>query len=74
MYAEMIYMIFLECVIHLMLNLMIYHKGILRILLQLVLSKIKKTLKFPQLIIMPMKIMKLELKLHMMAEIMNLLY
>ena len=56
------------------LNLMIYKKLILRIILRLVLLKINITLKFAQLIMMPMKILKLELKLYMVDKIMNLLY
>ena len=74
MYAEIIQMVFLGCVIHLTLNPMIYQKQIIRIILQLVLLKIKKTFKFAQLLMMPMKILKLELKLHMVDEILNLLY
>ena len=65
-------MIFLEYMIHLTLNLRIYQKLILIILLRLVLLKIKKTFKFSQLLMMPMKILKLDMKLHMVAEIMNL--
>ena len=74
MYAAMIQMIFLEFVIHLTLNLMIYQKLILRNLLQLVFLRIKKTLKLSQLLILSMKILKLELKLPMVLKIMNLLY
>ena len=74
MYAEMIQIVFLECVIHLTLNLMIYQKLILRIILRLVFLKIKRIFKFDQLLILPMKFLKLELKLHMVVEIMNLLY
>ena len=64
MYAAIIEMIFLEFVIHLTLNLMIYQKLILRIILRLVLFVINKTLEFAQLLMVPMKILKLELKLH----------
>ena len=60
--------------IHLTLNLMIYQKIILRILLRLVLLKINKTLIFDQLLLLPMKNLKLELKLHMVALKINLLY
>ena len=60
----MIKMTVLEYVIHLTLNLPIYHKPILRILLQLVLLKINKTLKISKLLMPPMKISKFELKLH----------
>ena len=67
-------MILLEYVIHLTLNLMIYQKLILKIILHLVLLKIKKTLQFSQLLMQPMKILKSELKIHTVAEIMNLLY
>ena len=74
MYTAMIYMIFLECVTHLTLNLIIYKKLILRVLLQFMLLKIKKTLKFAQLLMLPMEFLKLELKRHMVAEMMNLLY
>ena len=49
-------------------------KLILGNLLRLVLLKIKKTLKFSQLLMLPIKMLKLELKLHMVAKIMNLLY
>ena len=55
-------------------NLMKYQKLILRNLLPLVLLKINKTLKFSQLLMLPMKILRLELKLHIVAKIMNLLY
>ena len=74
MYAEMIQMVFLEFVTHLKLNLMIYQKLILRIILRLVLLKINKILKFSQLLMLPMKNLKLDLKLHTVVEIMNLLY
>ena len=47
---------------------------ILIILLRLVMFNIKKTLKFSQLLMLPMKILKLELKLYMVAVIINLLY
>ena len=39
-----------------------------------VVLKINKTLKISQLIILSMKILKLDLKLHTVAKIMNLLY
>ena len=71
MCAAIIYMIFLECGIQMTLNLMIYQKLILRIILQLVLLKIKKILKFAQLLMLPMKVFKLELKVQMVVEIMN---
>ena len=74
MYAAMIQMIFLGYGIYLTLNLMIYQKLILRIILPLVLLKIKKILKFPQLLMLPMKFLKLELKLHMVAELLNFRY
>ena len=38
------------------------------------LLKIDKSLKFAQLQMLPMKILKLGLKLHTVAKIMNLLY
>ena len=62
---------FLKYVIHLTLNLMIYQKIIFRILLWLVLLRIKKSFKSAQLHMRPMKILKLELKLHMVAKITN---
>ena len=74
MYEEMILMIFLEGVIHLTLDMMIYQELTLRILLRWVLLKMNKTLKFSLLLMLTMEILKLELKLHMMAKIMNLLY
>ena len=45
-----------------------------RIFLRLVLLKIKKKLKFAQILMLPMKNLKLDLKLHMADRIMNLLY
>ena len=71
MCAAIIYMILLECGIQMTLNLMIYQKLILRIILQLVLLKINKILKFAQLLMLPMKVFKLELKVQMVVEIMN---
>ena len=62
MYEAIIQMVCLECVIHLTLNLMIYHKIILVIILLLVLLKAKKTLKFCQVLMLPMKVLKLETK------------
>ena len=59
MYAAIIQMIFLERVIRMTLNPMIYHKLILRIILRLVFLKIKKTLQFPQLLMLPMKLLKI---------------
>ena len=57
-----------------LLNLMIYHELILRIILRLVLLKINKALKFAQLLMLPMKILKLDLKLHTVDKIINLIY
>ena len=74
MYAAIIQMIFLKCVIPLTLNLMIYQKIIRRILLRLLLLKINKTLKISQLLMLPMKILKLETKQHTVTKITNLLY
>ena len=70
----MIQMFFLKCVIHLKLNLIKYKNIIIRTILKLVLLTIKKTLKFSQLLMLPMKTLKLKLKLHMVAKIMNLIY
>ena len=67
-------MILLEYVIHLTLNLMIYQKLILIIILRLVLLNIKKTLKFYQLPMLLMKILNLYLKLHTVSKTMNLIY
>ena len=67
-------MIFLECVMHLTFNLMIYQNLIIRIILLLVLLKINKTLEFSQLLMPPMEISKLEVKLHTLAKTMSLLY
>ena len=66
--AAMIKIVLLECVIHLTFNLIIYQKLILRIIFRLVLFKIKKTLKFSQLQMPPMKISRLELKLHTVVK------
>ena len=74
MYAAMIQTIFLECVIHLTLNLMIYQKLIIRIHLRWMVLKINKTLNFSQLLMLLMKSLKLDLKLYMVAKILNLLY
>ena len=45
-----------------------------QIFLRFVLLKIKKTLKFAKLQMLVMQVVKLDLKLHMMDKIMNLLY
>ena len=42
--------------------------------MRLLLLKMNKTLKISQLLMLPMKILKLELRLHMVAKITNLLY